>query len=562
MKKLPIGVQDFQQIIEDDYFYADKTDLIYELITDGLSYFLSRPRRFGKSLLLRTIESLFTGPVDPDNPKGLFADLKIAQTKWDFTQKSPTLYLDLAVKSDSPQVLENILKAKLNARADLENETAPTKTRIKFNATYSGGMLESLIADLARKYNSRVVLLIDEYDAPVSDHIDDLDLAKANQAVLKSFYTRLKPSERYLRLTLITGATRYAIGLSATLNHLVDLTFDKKYAAICGFTHEELDSLFGERMALVLPKIIEKGFLPSNSTVENLREKILKWYDGYTWDGETAVLNPWSILNFFDQASFEKYWVNSYPSTSFIHKLYRNDPFELLKTRFRHHSHSALGWPEFDELKPTPLLFQTGYLTGDEIFAGYLSLKVPNMEVELNNYNVFSDLFFNLLGQKPEKVIKDFKEAILSSNAVKLTEIFNSLYTGLAAINQEDTESFQHSVLYGYCRLLALTLSDPPGSSGAPFLVLFFPDDQTVAIIELKYESQAPESEEKLAAKLEELADKGLKAIAEKKYSLPYVSEAKNLVKIGLGVTSRGQCLAKIGDNFLAPVAYSRVIEV
>jgi hypothetical protein len=452
----------------------------------------------------------------------------------------------MAKTSDSPQALEDDLKAMIMDRADLENETATTKTRIKFNATSPGGMLESLIVGLARKYDAQVVLLIDEYDAPVSDHIGDLELAEAIQAVLKSFYSQLKPCEDYLRFTLVTGVTRYAIGLSAALNHLDDLTFDKKNAAICGFTHDELDSLFGERMALVLPKIIEKGFLPPNSTVENLREKILKWYDGYTWDGETKVLNPWSILNFFDQASFEKYWVNTYHSASFIHKLYKNDPFDLLKTRFGHYSQYALGLPVFDELKPTPLLFQTGYLTVEIIIAGTLYLKIPNMEIELNNYDVFSDLLFNLLAQEHKKVIKDFKEAILTSNAVKLTEIFNSLYAGIAAIHQQDTESFKHSVLYGYCRLLALPLSDPPGSSGSPDLVLFFPDEQTVAIIELKYESEEPENEEKLAAKLEELADKGLKAIAEKNYSQPYVSEAKKLVKIGLGVTYRGQCLTKI----------------
>jgi hypothetical protein len=144
-------------------------------------------------------------------------------------------------------------------------------------------------------------------------------------------------------------------------------------------------------------------------------------------------------------------------------------------------------------------------------------------------------------------VKNDFKKAILALNAEKLTEIFNSLYAGLAAIHHQDTESFYNSVLYGYCRLLAYTLSEPPGSIGTPDLVLLFPDDQTVAIIELKYESKEPESDEKLAAKLEKLADEGLKAIAEKKYSQPYVSKAKKLVKIGLGVTRRGECLAKIG---------------
>ncbi|MDR0548216.1 MAG: ATP-binding protein, partial [Deltaproteobacteria bacterium] len=546
MKKLPIGVQDFQRIIQGDFVYVDKTDLIYDLVTEGLSYFLSRPRRFGKSLLLQTIESLFTAPVDPDNPKGLFADLKIGQKKWDFTQKLPTLNLDMAIKSDSPQSLEEALQNTFRARAKLENKGVAAEEQITFNYGDSGGMLADLIEGLARKYDAQVVLLIDEYDAPVSDHIGDLDLAKANQDVLKSFYSRLKPCEDYLKFTLVTGVTRYAfMGLSAGLNHLEDLTFDKKYAAICGFTYDELDSLFSERMALVLPEIIDKGFLPPNSTVENLWEKILKWYDGYTWDGKTKVLNPWSILNFFKKASFEKYWVSSYPSSSFIFQINKKDPFELLKTRFGSYTQDALGLAEVGGLKPIPALFQTGYLTVDKIVAGSLSLKVPNMEIELNNYNTFADSMFHLLGQTQENVKNDFKEAILASNADKLTEIFNSLYGGLASIHHQDTESFYNSVLYGYCHLLADTCSEPPGSIGTPDLVLLFPYDQMIAIIELKYESKAPESDEKLAAKLEKLANDALKAIDEKKYNQPYVSKTQKLVKIGLGVTYRGQCLAK-----------------
>ncbi|MDR0548432.1 MAG: AAA family ATPase, partial [Deltaproteobacteria bacterium] len=261
MKKIPIGVENFQQIINGDFVFADKTDLIQDLVTEGLSYFLSRPRRFGKTLLLRTIESLFSGPVDPDNPKGLFADLKIGKhdkegkPEWDFTQKNPTLYLYMARTSDSPQSLEEALQNMLRARAKLENKGVAVEDQITFNYSDSGGMLADLIEGLARKYNARVVLLIDEYDAPVSDNIGDLDLAKANQNVLKSFYSQLKPCGEYLRFTLVTGVTRYAfMGLSTGLNHLKDLTFDANYAAICGFTYDELDSLFGERMALVLPK--------------------------------------------------------------------------------------------------------------------------------------------------------------------------------------------------------------------------------------------------------------------------------------------------------------------
>ncbi|MDR0548804.1 MAG: AAA family ATPase, partial [Deltaproteobacteria bacterium] len=216
MKDILIGIQDIKTIFEEDCVYADKTNLIHNLIKKRGAYFLSRPRRFGKTLLLRTIEFLFTGSVDPDNPKGLFADLQIGNSDWDFTQKHPTLYLYMAQQSANPQLLEEALQNTLRARAKLENKGVAVEDHITFNYSDSGGMLADLIEGLARKYNARVVLLIDEYDAPVSDHIGDLDLGKANQAVLKSFYSRLKPCEDYLKFTLVTGVTRYAfMGLSA-----------------------------------------------------------------------------------------------------------------------------------------------------------------------------------------------------------------------------------------------------------------------------------------------------------------------------------------------------------
>jgi hypothetical protein len=177
-------------------------------------------------------------------------------------------------------------------------------------------MFSNLIDELFRKYNAEVVVLIDEYDVPVSDNLDDIALAEANAKVLKDFYSRLKDCQENLRFVFVTGVTRFAMmGLSSGLNHLDDLTFDDNFSTICGFTLEELDGCFKEHLPLVLQKLKNDGISPENYSMEDLRENILKWYDGYSWDGKTRVLNPWSILNFFKTASFSNYWVTSGPST-------------------------------------------------------------------------------------------------------------------------------------------------------------------------------------------------------------------------------------------------------
>jgi hypothetical protein len=225
MKKIPLGNQSFKKIIEGGYLYVDKTKFVYDAIANGGAYFLSRPRRFGKSLLLSTFKALFSGPTDPNgHPQGLFAGLWISQTNYDFTQRYPMVNLDMSGQSDSPETLKKSLMSRLL--------TISRREKLKISAPTSGDMLYNLIEALSDKYETRVVVLIDEYDAPVTNNLNKIKLAQDNREILRDFYSKLKSCDEYLRFVFVTGVPRYAfIGLSAGLNQLTDLTLNKNFAA-------------------------------------------------------------------------------------------------------------------------------------------------------------------------------------------------------------------------------------------------------------------------------------------------------------------------------------------
>jgi hypothetical protein len=546
MKKNPIGIQTFQEIIVNNYVYADKTQLVHNLVTEGKVYFLSRPRRFGKSLLLSTFKALFQGPVDPDGPpQGLFKDLWIGQSDYDFSQTYPVITFSMSDDSTTSEDLKESILKKLRA----------------INAFYGLGLEISLpgtdvfllIQKLSQTLKKKVVVLIDEYDAPVSDHIGNLELAQKNRDVLKSFYSGFKNTDEYLRFVFVTGVTRYAfMGLSAGFNHLNDITLSDKFAAICGFTHDELDSCFNDYMSAVLDIFKSKGKMSPNASVSDIRKDILRWYDGYSWDGEIRVLNPWSILKFFYESSFSDYWVRTNPSLFFLTNLTKGNLFNLLKDKFGSFSEKALGLAEVGGLTPIAGLFQTGYLTVDKVFEyskskKSFSLKIPNFELQDNQFDAFSEELFKFIKQDPQEAKDNFINALKDRDAKKLTEILNSLFGGLDAIHHEENESCYHKILYGYCKNYdGITITEYHGAVGNPDLVTIFPVDNWCVLIELKFSSDisALNPEKSLTT----LAQNALKAIDTKDYAVPWKAAAQELIKIGIGVTIKGKCVALIGD--------------
>ena len=272
MKRLPLGIQSFKKIIEGDYVYADKTRFIYDLINGASYYFLSRPRRFGKSLLLDTISEAFSGD------KELFKGLWIYDSDYAFP-KHPVIRLDMSsISNKTPEVMEKDIM--LTLRGKIRDEGFDIADGSPAN------MFMQLIEHLHRKYNQRVVVLIDEYDKPMLDHINDIPTADGNRQALRGFYGILKSMDPHLRFTFITGVTKFTkTSIFSGLNNLRDITMMEKYANICGVTTQDLGTYFSDHMEYI-------SNLEDFSHFESVHDEILKWYDGYSWDGKTRVINP------------------------------------------------------------------------------------------------------------------------------------------------------------------------------------------------------------------------------------------------------------------------------
>ncbi|MDR1315048.1 MAG: AAA family ATPase [Deltaproteobacteria bacterium] len=292
---LPQGDPSFKKIILRNQLYADKTQYIYEMLKVSDCCFLSRPRRFGKTLLLDTISELFQGDRD------LFKDLWIGtQSDYGF-ERHPVLMFNMAFDEIStPDDLIGMIKRKL------------TEMVVDHDMTITNGscgeILGQLLKGLFRKHGVGAVILVDEYDAPVTDHISDRNLALACRNVLHDFYRSINTNQKHVRFAFITGITRLAMAaVDSGANNFIDISLDEEFAGICGFTLNEFDFLFQDRFEETLNRLKTRGQLPPGAGVDDLKAKILDWYDGYNWLGNEHVLNPYSIIRFFSK----KNWVRT-----------------------------------------------------------------------------------------------------------------------------------------------------------------------------------------------------------------------------------------------------------
>ncbi len=298
MKKLPLGIQEFDKLRTSDYLYVDKTENIHHLINSGKYFFLTRPRRFGKSLLLSTINELYSGR------KELFQDLWIAD-KWDWTQKNPVLHFSFNSIGHKNIGLEDALNEEIDLLAkefDLVLSQRGLARRFR-----------ELIEKTAKQYG-KVVILIDEHDKPIIDYLgkEQLKQAYVNQDILKSFYSVLKHSDGYIQFLLITGVSKFSkTGIFSELNNLVDISLHERFSTLCGYTETELRHYFQSYVTE------DKG--------EAYWEKIKEWYNGYTWDVKNYLYNPFSILSHFFDGKFANYWFATGTPTFLI---------KLLKERF------------------------------------------------------------------------------------------------------------------------------------------------------------------------------------------------------------------------------------
>ena len=419
--KYPIGIQTFGEIIEDGYVYIDKTKSIYKLISEGKVYFLSRPRRFGKSLLLSTLRAIFEGRKDLF--KGLFIEEKI---EW---KKYPVVHISLNTISNKETDLRVALWDMLNVNAG--------KYEILLEGRTLGGRFSELMEKLSTK--DRVVLLIDEYDKPLISFMEDRETFEKNRAVLKEFYGVIKDADRYLKFVFITGVSRFSkVSIFSDLNNLRDISMEPGYSDICGYSESDMHQYFTERVAELA---VERKI-----STEELFGKIKEKYNGYNFYGKERMYNPWSVLHFLQTGELDNYWfLSGTPTflTQFANRLQSNAEGVIVDKM-------ELAHLNFQDENLTTLLYQTGYLTiGEEIEKGILRLKHPNLEVAESFRLVLLTQFAHVSQGKIRESVISLRKAMETKSAEALKNAINPIFANIPhQIFNKNHESYYHSVMY------------------------------------------------------------------------------------------------------------------
>lgn len=378
-KKLPIGIQTFSKLIEQDYLYIDKTQSIHRLLTQGGHYyFLSRPRRFGKSLLVSTLKEIFSGNRE------LFKDLWIYdKIQW---TPHPVIHLDfLNISYKTPEILEKSLGDRLVEIA--------SENHIQLPADYdSKAKFARLIKELSSKGD--VVILVDEYDKPIIDFIDQPAIAHKNRDYLKDFYSVLKGSDQYIRFAFLTGVSKFSkVSVFSDLNNLDDITLDESFPTLLGCTEDELLFYFEDRIEQLANKTNE----PASGNKRTLRE-IREWYNGYSWDGAHFIYNPLSLLNLFSRLEYDNYWFTT-GTPAFLIKILKERGINIREFESVEVDSSSFETYDIENIGSVSLLFQTGYLTVKKKTIGtgggetLYQLSSPNKEVRDSFLRHFLDSY-------------------------------------------------------------------------------------------------------------------------------------------------------------------------
>ena len=357
---LPIGIQDFRTLRETGCYYVDKTPLIHQLVSQGRHYFLSRPRRFGKSLLLDTLHELFAG----NEP--LFQGLAIHE-HWDWNEAHPVLRLSFGGKNYEAGDLESSIKTQLriaesNAGLDPVSEAMDGPDRLRY-----------LLHRLHNKVGKQVVVLVDEYDKPILDALDNPEMAKANRNYLRGFYGIIKDSARFVRFVFVTGISMFSkVSLFSGLNNLDNISLDPQYATICGYTGYDLDTVFAPEL---------KGLD---------RDEVRRWYNGYNWRGTEKVYNPYDVLLLFRKREFKAHWFET-GSPGFLFQVMAEKGVSSLDLENSVAEEDLLTSFDVGNIGADAVLFQTGYLTiiEEQWRDGRLLFRLdyPNAEVRLSLNN-------------------------------------------------------------------------------------------------------------------------------------------------------------------------------
>lgn len=512
--KLPIGVQSFQLLREENYLYIDKTSIIYELVATGRQYFLSRPRRFGKSLFLSTLEAFWRGK------KELFHGLDIehlveklvAENNFEWTEW-PVFYFDFNMENyNKENALEDVLDEQLR------------KWELQYNCgSDSRGLAERFRNTIKAAYEmtgKKAVVLVDEYDKPLLDVLDNEERQEHNKQVFKGFFSTLKSYDSYLKFVFITGVTRFSkVSIFSDLNQLNDISMDEKYSEICGITEAELDKYFSLRIKTFADK--------QNISPVECKEKLKKMYDGYHFHAMSKdIYNPYSIMSSFYAYEFSEYWFSTGTPT-FLAKKLKNSNYDITQFTskdFYVNTRELVDYTESNN-NPIPLLYQTGYLTLKEYDRKYdmCRLSYPNDEVKYAFLETLLPQYFDDKEPSSPLDIRGFDKDIESGNLESFIERFKTLFARIPYPSDKGLVEWNYQVvIYIVFTLLGkFTMTEVHTSIGRVDCAV--ETKKTIYIFEFKLDK-----DKKTA----------LKQIKDKYYLDYYAADPRKKVSVGINFSS------------------------
>lgn len=481
-QKLPIGIQNFREIRDDYYYYVDKTGLALKLIEAGKSYFLSRPRRFGKSLFLDTLKELFEG----NEP--LFQGLA-AHDQWDWSVNYPVLRFSFGGGDYSSLA---------HLKEDLDKQLSHMEQRfgIKPQFAHASGRFADLLVQLNKQLQLPVVVLVDEYDKPILDSLQNPEVARENRNFLRSFYGTIKDHDADVKFTFLTGVSKFSrVSLFSGLNNLKDITLDHRYSSLCGYTDYDIDTVFEPELAGLD------------------RNEIRHWYNGYNWLGE-GVYNPFDILQLFDNREFKNYWFESGTPT-FLVDLIRARQVSTPDLARRNTDAELLSTFDVDKMPLEAVMFQTGYLTITEKrnLGGnwFYQLGYPNREV----YQSLNNSLLQQLVHSPETQVSQrirLYELLLRNDFEALKTLFHAFFASIPYhwYTNNDIQNFEGyyaSIFYSYFAASGLqVIVEDSTNHGRLDMTLKF--NQQVYLFEFKVVELTPEGNALQQIKDKKYADK------------------------------------------------------
>ena len=504
-KIYPIGIQNFEKIRKDGYFYIDKTALIYQMVKTGSYYFLSRPRRFGKSLLISTLEAYFLGK------KELFEGLAMEKLEKDWTVY-PIFHMDLNTeKYDTRESLDSILNFTLEKWEQLYG-TAPSETT--FALRFRG-----LIERAYKQTGQRVVILIDEYDKPMLQAIGNEELQKEFRNTMKAFYSVLKTMDGCIQFAFLTGVTKFGkVSVFSDLNNLDDISMRNQYIDICGVSEKELH----DNLEIELHELADMKGVSYHEICDKLRE----YYDGYHFTHNSiGIYNPFSLLNTFKYKEFGSYWFETGTPTYLV-ELLKKHHYDLRRMAHEETSVSVLNSIDSASDNPIPVIYQSGYLTikgYDEEF-GIYSLGFPNREVEEGFIKFLLPFYANTNAVESEFEIQKFVREIRVGDYDSFFRRLRSFFADTPYELIRDLELHYQNVLFIVFKLVGFYVkAEYHTSEGRIDLVL--QTDKFVYVIEFK---------------LDGTAEDALRQINEKHYALPFEADGnRRLFKIGVNFDAK-----------------------